>query len=369
MAVYKDTKTNKWYYEFAYKTITGESKRRKKRGFAKKAEAKEAETLEKARLKDTPPSAMTFGQLYQLYLDAKTPEWLPGTERKLRSHIEQHVLLMFGKMKLEEITIKTAEKWKTEMYNKETPRGGKYKVETLNGIRRDFCAVINYAINHQIMTFNPIRAVGGFKDPTEGESAKEKPVWSPEEFAQFIEMVDNEMWRLFFTFLWVTGVRIGEAQGVTFADINFTENTVKICKSIDTKQKGKKYVINPTKTKRTRILEVPEKFLTELRPYYDRQKNICDWAPERFLFGFDKPLPNSTIDHARNKYIDESGVKYISSHCFRHSHATYLLSSGVDIKSVSERLGHKDVEETLNTYAHVLPNNRERILELLSKTL
>ena len=61
--------------------------------------------------------------------------------------------------------------------------------------------------------------------------------------------------------------------------------------------------------------------------------------------------------------------KYISSHCFRHSHASYLLSSGIDIKSVSERLGHKDVEETQNTYVHVLPSNKSEILNLLDVSL
>jgi len=54
---------------------------------------------------------------------------------------------------------------------------------------------------------------------------------------------------------------------------------------------------------------------------------------------------------------------------FRHSHASLLLSNGVDVKSVSERLGHKDVAETLNTYAHALPNNREKIIEIIKQTI
>ena len=106
-----------------------------------------------------------------------------------------------------------------------------------------------------------------------------------------------------------------------------------------------------------------------LKPYYDKWAQMDTWNPDRFLFGFEKPLPNTTIDKTRESYIKLAGVKRISSHCFRHSHATYLLSNGVDIKSVSERLGHKDVEETLNTYVHVLPNNRDKILNLVDKTL
>lgn len=372
MPVYKDKKTGKWYYEFTYKTITGENKRRKKRGFDLKSEAKEAEALEKIRLKDAPPSSLTFGQLYQLYLEAKIPEWIPGTEQKTRDHIELHVLPTFKDIRIDKITTKRIENWKIDMYNKtyDTPAGPKkYKSSTLNSIRRDFSSIFNYAINHQIVSFNPVRAVTGFKDPMSEGVDIEKQVWSPEEFNQFISVVDNEKWHVFFTFLWVTGVRIGEAQGVMFRDIDFENSTVRISKSIDTKQKGKLYAINPTKTKKTRVLELPSAFVAMLKPYYDKWSNADEWNPERFLFGFEKPLPNTTIDRARESYIKLAGVKRISSHCFRHSHATYLLSNGVDIKSVSERLGHKDVEETLNTYVHVLPSNRSKILTLVNESI
>ncbi len=368
MPVYKDNKTGKWYYEFNYKTASGENRRRKRRGFEKKADAKDAEAAEKIKLKDAPPSKLTFGQLYNLYIEAKSPEWLPGTKRKVEEHIKQHVLPMFRDVPIEKITTKSVENWKIAMYHK-THGGEKYKIKTLNGIRKDFSAVINYAINHQFIAFNPIRAVTSFKDPQGNEPDIEKQVWTPEEFAKFISVVDADEWQVFFSFLWSTGVRIGEAQGVMYRDINFENKTVTICKSIDTKQKGKPYAINPTKTKKTRIIELPNKFIEQLKPYYESGKKMDNWSDDKFLFGFERPLPNSTIDKARNDYIKIAGVKKISSHCFRHSHATYLLSSGIDIKSVSERLGHKDVQETLNTYVHVLPNNKSRILSLIDESL
>lgn len=372
MPVYKDKKSGKWYYEFSYQTITGETRRRKKRGFELKKDAKDAEALEKIKLKDAPPSSMTFGQLYEIYLEAKHHEWLPGSEKKVREHIDLHVLPVFRDMRIDEITTKQIEDWKLKMYRKErkTSKGTQqYSLAMLSNIRSDFSAIYNYAINHQMVTFNPVRAVSGFKDPNTMEESIEKQVWTPEEFSQFIGFADSEIWYIFFTFLWVTGVRIGEAQGIMYRDINFNKNTVTICKSIDTKQKGKPYVINPTKTKKPRNIELPDDFMKLLRPYFERGTKIDGWTADKFLFGFDRPLPNSTIDRARNKYIELAGVKKISSHGFRHSHATYLLANGIDIKSVSQRLGHKDVHETLNTYVHVLPVNKSRILGLVSESL
>ena len=368
MGIYKDKISKKWYYEFSYKTSTGERKRRKQRGFDLKKEAVEAENYEKVKLKETPPSKITFSQLYKLYTEAKSPEWLPGTERKFETAMRLHILPFFQEMKIDDIASKDIEDWKTAMYDKLTDDGTKYHPKTLNRFKGDLNALFNYAVNHRFINFNPARVVSSFKNPAMIQRP-EKEVWSDDEFKAFISVVDDERWRLFFLFMWCTGVRIGEMQGIMFEDIDFENKTVRINKSIDTKQAGQRYVINPTKTKKVRVLELPESFLKELKPYYEYQKQYNGWNKKRFLFGFENPMSNTTVDVARGKYIALAKVKYISSHCFRHSHATMLLSNGVDIKSVSERLGHKDVAETLNTYAHVLPNNRDKILNLITKSI
>lgn len=57
--------------------------------------------------------------------------------------------------------------------------------------------------------------------------------------------------------------------------------------------------------------------------------------------------------------------KPIRIHDLRHSHASLLISQGVSIVAVSKRLGHADVKETLNTYAHLLPKDTELIDNIL----
>ncbi len=316
MPVYLDKNTKKWYFEFNYKTATGETKRRKKRGFNLKSEAKEAEALERIKLKEAPPSSMNMRQLYNMYVESKSPEWLPNSERGFRGNAEHHILPYFADTQIDKISTKEIEEWKLKMYALRLDDDSPYRESTLKKVRKDFSSLFNYAIKHRFLSFNPITAVSGFKDPMKNDDTAEKVVWSPEEFSLFIETVDELDWKVFFTFLWVSGVRIGEAQGVMFKDIDFKENSVKISKSIDTKQKGKPYVINPTKTKKTRIIELPGSFMRMLKPYYENGKKIDGWSKDRFLFGFDKPMPNSTIDYHRNKYISAAGVKYISSHCF-----------------------------------------------------
>jgi integrase len=58
--------------------------------------------------------------------------------------------------------------------------------------------------------------------------------------------------------------------------------------------------------------------------------------------------------------IKKYDLKVISPHAFRHTHASLLLQSGVPVKEVSERLGHKDVKITLEIYTHVMPEEAEK---------
>ena len=58
---------------------------------------------------------------------------------------------------------------------------------------------------------------------------------------------------------------------------------------------------------------------------------------------------------AAQRVLGEEALPFIRLHDLRHTHATALLSAGVNPKVVSERLGHSDVSTTLRTYTHVLP--------------
>ena len=62
-----------------------------------------------------------------------------------------------------------------------------------------------------------------------------------------------------------------------------------------------------------------------------------------------------------------AGVKKIRIHDFRHSHASLLLSSGVPITVISQRLGHSDINMTLNTYSHLIPNDVNKAINIIEE--
>lgn len=68
-----------------------------------------------------------------------------------------------------------------------------------------------------------------------------------------------------------------------------------------------------------------------------------------------------------DRYHKRTNLKRIRIHDFRHSYASMLISKGVDIYTVSQTLGHADIQTTVNVYGHLYPDKRKEITNILSK--
>lgn len=84
-----------------------------------------------------------------------------------------------------------------------------------------------------------------------------------------------------------------------------------------------------------------------------------DW----FIFDGLNPLSPTIVGRKKNKYCELTNVKKIRIHDFRHSHATLLISLKVHITVISERLGHSDINMTLNRYSHMIPNDETKAID------
>ena len=71
--------------------------------------------------------------------------------------------------------------------------------------------------------------------------------------------------------------------------------------------------------------------------------------------------------HKMKRQIKVAGVKKIRVHDLRHSHVAYLIEKGVEPLLIKERLGHKDIRITLNTYGHLYPNQQRKVANLLDE--
>lgn len=282
---------------------------------------------------------MLFIDAYKEYLQFAKKQQKKQSFDTMHYNFNSKILPFFKNMNLEDITCKTVIAWQDYVlnlnYSNNYNRGLYY---LLSGFF-EFCHT-HYGFNKSILS-----DVGCFKKKYEEKKAD---FYNLKEFKQFISCVEVEEYKQFFNLMFYTGTRPGEAMALKFSDLS--GGYINISKTIESH--GKREIGTPktlSSNRKVKIDRFLERDLLALRKIYiERFK--CD--KDFFIFGGIKPLSPTTINRYKFKACELSGVRPITLHQFRHSHATLLLQHGIMINEVSKRLGHSKVSTTLNVYTH-----------------
>lgn len=233
------------------------------------------------------------------------------------------------------------------------------------------CSILKYGERYH-GTPNVSRQVD---KPRKLEPKKEMQVWTAEEFTAFYAALndvvlkndlDHVKYRAFFHLLYETGCRKGEAEALYWSDFDFSKKTVSITKNITRKIEGMPYqVTTPKNAGSNRVVTLTDALCAELAAFYKKQKK--EKKNVVFAFGGEDPPSTQSIARVFAAATELAGVKKIRIHDLRHSCASLLISRGVSIVAVARRLGHSSVEETLNTYAHMLPDDNLLSLDAFQK--
>ena len=149
-----------------------------------------------------------------------------------------------------------------------------------------------------------------------------------------------------------TGIRLGELLALTWEDINFEDKLLYIKKtSYTSKVNGKNQIIidKPKTKKSNRIIPIPNKLLVLLD--IQKRASSCDYI---IATKQNKMVETRSYQRTFESILSKCGIKHYNFHCLRHTFATRALELGMDIKTLSEILGHTNVAITLNRYAHSL---------------
>ncbi|GEP66485.1 site-specific integrase [Clostridium beijerinckii] len=206
--------------------------------------------------------------------------------------------------------------------------------------------------------------------------------WTKEEIDFYLDKIHDSYLYTPILIEIFTGLRVGELCGIRWYDIDFEDRYLTVNNQVIYDRELKILVFSEilktdTSHRKITLAKILTDYLKSIKcdaldtdfVVLDREGSMCD--PRNLSMNFTKSI------HKYRKSIDDlkregenipqnyMQLKQITFHALRHTHATLLIFNGENIKVVSERLGHKSISETLDTYTHVMDDMRDNTAALL----
>lgn len=334
--------------------LSGKQRRTTRRGFKSQKEAKQAEAklLEEVELFGFKNSTKTtFSELVSMWLPTYRKTVKESTYAVQSKNINAHLLSAFGDMRVDKITPMHCQKMANDLADKLVA----YRV-LMDKLKN----ILDYAVSLDVIRSNPVEKVI-YPKPREIEKDLDN-VYSKEELIAFFKAIENEKQhvKLMFHLLAYTGIRKGELLALEWSDVDFENKTLSINKTLARVSKGT--AIQKPKTKNgQRIISLDDTTVQLLRQYKTANKIL--YLNNSIIFSNKgRYLSLYYLSPILNRILKNSHLKKITPHGFRHTHCSLLIEAGVGVKEIQMRLGHKDIETTLNIYTHLTRNQHNQAI-------
>ena len=339
-----------WVFIQYSKGLDGKRHQYQSQAYFTKEEATKAELEYLDKYKDVEVNPhMTFKEAYTLYYEYQKDKIKDSTLKTYRDRIKYMGLL--DNIELVNLNWEHYQKWRSQM-NK-TNLCDKYKTDIQKFIKQ----VLNFAEKQWDFNLRKFyNKLEPFKTP--GAIKKEMDFYEPQEFFQYISVIDDLRDKCLFETLYYCGLRRSEARGLQWRHIDFKNHTLTIAQQVlnlaGNNASSSWYIASPKTESSNRTIPVPEVLLKDLAELKKSNERFSKFKQTWFVFGDDVPITYHQIYSRNNNYCKKAGLRHIRIHDFRHSCASALISASAPITAVSNYLGHSETTETLETYTHLV---------------
>lgn len=333
------TPEHKAKYAYVYGKTYGEVKRK----------LTEEKTKEK-KGNSPPKESVTYNELLDAWLHSTHLNTKESTQARYAHLIKTHIKPQLGAYPLSQLSTEIIESFIDQQLTDGRLDGqGGLSPKTVTDILTIVKSTIEYA------KYKDFPIICNLSKLSIKKKEKEMRVLSQSEQEALITVLIEEMDRYKFGVLLslYTGIRIGELCALQCEDFCISQNTLRIRKTMQRIQdlgngsisKTKIVITEPKSQCSVRDIPLPSFIIDIARPFISNPKAYI-------LTGNDRYIEPRTMQNRFKSYVKESGIDDANFHALRHTFATRCVEVGFEIKSLSEVLGHANVNITLNRYVH-----------------
>jgi integrase len=364
---FKRMEDGRWQYRVSLGT--GPDGSRQRHRFYGRTQAECREQAEEYRHHLRAGLAPPDGELLRDYL----PRWLEGRAHELKpssfiwykGHIHSNLIPAVGNVRVTELTRRHV----MTMMGRMKTRG--LSARSINSARATLGAAMKDAHRDGVVEQNVVSLVNQVP-----QRRTEFEPLTANEIERFRDGYRGKREESLYTVELTFGLRRAELLGLTWADVDFDRGLLFVRHTL---QHIGGYRLDDVKTKHSqRVIRMPAFVVDVLRKHREEQEmdraqmgeHWPDFWPDLvFRTKRGSPIHPPLVTRQFQALLDKLGIRRRRFHDLRHTCATYLLMSGVDMKVIQQILGHSTITTTSDIYAHILPEMQENALAHMGRLL
>ena len=311
---------------------------------------------------------MTLTEMLDGWLEEHQKEYVKRqTYVRYRSVVNNYVRgTVLGEREIGQITRKDMQDFVNNLRRFVSRRTGKPLAPgTVNNAFTVLQSAFGYAEDYGLVDENPCVRIHRMPKAPDAGSEKCFTVKEQQLFEKYVDGLNDPSCYGYILCLY-TGLRIGEFCALTWKDVDLTAGTISVNKSVynSVDDAGRWKMMTDTPKTRTSFREIPlpDHVVRALRKIRKKSKSeyLCASAageritPWAFRYRFDAILR-------------EAGVRHITFHGLRHTFATRAIEHGMDVRTLSEILGHSNPSVTLNVYTHSMDDHKRNMMRMMQR--
>lgn len=319
----------------------------------------------------------TYIEPTQLKVGEWIKEWLkvykqksvrPSTFERMAQLTRVHIMPEIGPVQIQKIKPYNLQKFYNDLSKKLKPA-------TIKKIHDILHAAFSQAYKNELISSNPAtKVVLPILDKHEIQ------IFTLEQQEEFLTAIEGEKWRVAYTLLLQTGLRIGELLSLRWKDIDLDNGVIYVRRTVkrivtkfdeDFKPQGSTLTEQEPKTKNSRRTVPLMQSAATLMTLYKAQGSNKKGKVMKLYSGNEIVFPtrNGGLIDPKNfrrrfyQILDRAGLPKTNLHALRHTFVSRMLEAGEDIKTIAEIIGHTNVSLTMNIYAHILPEKKQKAVD------